>query len=193
MEFVAVLLIQNSASQRKSPAQRRRSSHKRRALTHQSANVDVSPDPKSQAHCKKQENPGLGTGEDQWGEAERLNWRRGQGTLLESKLRFWWRWLLWSFEYIVDGFFLFGKLGSKKGSHTQNFSIYSFQHISVQLSELLYVIPIRRTHRTYTHTHTFIANTAMHWMQCENLSNVTLCLSFVLLSFSHTDTIRLSC
>ncbi|KAF5898967.1 protein phosphatase Slingshot 3-like [Clarias magur] len=54
--------LENAAAQRKSPAQRRRSSHKRRALTHQKAHVDVSPDPKSQARSREQENPGLGTG-----------------------------------------------------------------------------------------------------------------------------------
>ncbi|XP_036425146.1 protein phosphatase Slingshot homolog 3 isoform X2 [Colossoma macropomum] len=38
--------IEGAAAQRRSPAQRRRS-HKRRALTHQRAHVDVSPDPSS--------------------------------------------------------------------------------------------------------------------------------------------------
>ncbi|XP_027018081.1 protein phosphatase Slingshot homolog 3 isoform X2 [Tachysurus fulvidraco] len=57
--------LENAATQRKSPAQRRRSSHKRRALTHQRAHVDVSPEPSSQSQSRKQENPRLGTGEEQ--------------------------------------------------------------------------------------------------------------------------------
>ncbi|XP_076877126.1 protein phosphatase Slingshot homolog 3 isoform X2 [Brachyhypopomus gauderio] len=46
--------LENAATQRLSPAQRRRS-HKRRALTHQKANVDCSPDPSSQSQNRNQD------------------------------------------------------------------------------------------------------------------------------------------
>ncbi|XP_026874367.2 protein phosphatase Slingshot homolog 3 [Electrophorus electricus] len=61
--------LENAATQRRSPAHRRRS-YKRRALTHQKANVDRSPDPSSQSQNRNQGEAELLTSREEAGQKE---------------------------------------------------------------------------------------------------------------------------